>query len=1363
MGGKDLEMVDVDAQHAAEPSLQRLKTLDSLPDLKSQLKIANELCNHGHRAEMIVRWLTGKLQNDPKAAVNAEAWSLLEHCFRLVAPQKMGLLLARFDLFSAIKNAILELQGKKLLRLLESISKSIETLEEISSGSDGAVVKQLLGVDGASAAGLLGVWISRVSDLLSDESQLGSSDVIRLALPALRLWAGRRPNATDNDTFARDCLVPCSVLLKQLSHSPTSGSNKRRRGAQSGTTPDADASHELEILIARHVFLPSRSAILQAADKPESEQTMSELVTKLASIKSAIATAGASQDQLCGALPNLLDVALRCVPMTTSRQRSKERPWVEGVFQELLVCLDIDGKLVSPSALAGMLHVVGKRASLPASTLRELVQRYSGLANEKQVGLVDFALVAEVVALDATVFVDVATANQLFPALTGASAAAETSAEVADANALLSDKIARPVMRAFAGSRKLENFISRWQDQLETTKDPKSWTVWTQLDDELAELLEIHLTAEQIEQLFDTLRGAVVNSSGEKKKSSKSSSSKKGSTPQSQQAGVVVLHALLKGVKSDELVGRLQTRVGDLFNALLAIVQSSKVKTISAQVWHLLALTFKLWFPAWAVTQTDATLAAKKAKAILSDAAVESIMKAKDSGKIIDLGETFVGLLCSYLQGYEGCHELVSALAKRLAQSTTTNFSNVFLVFPDLLSLLEKNDRQSMTENITSSAMTSHSDKTDLLTVRRALAAFTNSAVTSPNTKLADEVIAAVLKSPDSDERVKLPVDREHAVLDLLLQVPATALARGQRERILNWITGLGYGSDVEEVRLTKRYAVMIRLMHLPNATANLCTDASTVWDLCRTSTNLKKSKCGKEKKSPETQLISNLDTLSMLDELSRLLCAYLLSTQDQDRSRTMLQALIEKAVENMRTIENLSDTSCERLVIINTIVEQTDSGAGKGVLSHLAGDASDSVVQFAERILEETQASVKALKKRGDTEQGDVVPKVLLELLASLRKSSIAGISLSKEDKALTKLCNKILANSSGSDGGISKAEHGTNKLLVPAFGLLAHIKGFEACTSLGEALLASSISSKDKQLLIGELKQLAKESKSSDQLVVLKQVIPNAHNASAQGIAVLQNALSVVSKDSIAKDEQGIHALYIQLLETLRQTKDFAAYTAAISCLLTIIRDRPFILNQHLTEATLQAIQSLARSSPAERLIYLDLCSILSALLLHHRARLQGRFHLLTATLQALQTRLFIPTKPTADSERRTLAPRHARAYTRLLTLLCNPPTRTHHSSSAAGKQNNLIDESRRARAHVGQFVPTLLHGFCAQILNGTLGEGVREALTPGLWAIVEAMEVQSPDAIKTLSAQMNNSERAVLRSVYDDWKRFGKWEGA
>jgi nucleolar pre-ribosomal-associated protein 2 len=1353
MGGKDSEMPDADAQLVAEPSLQRLKTLDSLPDLKSQLKTANEFCNHRHRAEMILRWLTGKLQADKKVASNAEAWALLERCFRLVAPQKMGILMAKFDILDTARLAMQDLEDKKLSRLLAAVAKSIETLEEISSGPEGAVVKQLLSKDGASVAALLGVWLDRVTILESGNaaSKNGSNDNIRLVLPAIRLWAIRKPSSSDNDVFAKECLVPCSLLLQQLGSSVSSGSKKRNR-APNISSSDVDVAHDLEILIARHVFLPARSALFQAAETPDSEETTSDLTLKLSSIKSTIAAADTSQDKLCKALPKLLDIALRCVPMTTSRQRSKERPWVEHSFQELLSCLDDNGKLVSQEALSGMLQTVGKRASLPATTLKDLVQRYSGLTSANETKSVDFSLIAEVVALDATVFVDVSMADHLFPALTGVSDFLASAADVTVAKSLLVDSITKPVMRAFASSRKLENFVSRWQQQLQTIEDHKTWTVWTELDDVLAELLELHLTAEQTAQLFDNLYGAM---DVEDQKSSKKSSSKDVATPQKQRSGAVLLHALLQGVKSDDLIERLHSKIGSLLDVLLVLVQGSKVKSIPPQVWHLLALTFKLWFPMWTVTQSNAGHVSEKAQSLLSHPAVENIIKAKTSGKNVDVAETFAGLLCSTFQKHEGCRDLASDVAKRLAPSTTSKITPVFLAFPDLLSFLEKEDRLSLIKDVVTSGIASHSADADNMASHLALTAFVHSAVTSTNTKLADDVIAAVLASSDS-------TGKESSVLDLLLQIPASTLVRGQRERILNWITDLEYSSDIDETLLTKRYAVIIHLMQLPNATADLCTDASIVWTLCKTSSASKKSKSGKEKKLTKSESQPDLSMLSMLAELTRQLSTYLLATQDQERSRTALQHLVKAAMTEASTTEDLNSAACDRLVVLKTVMQQTDSGTGKGVLSHLAGDAAPSLIKFAERVLKETSSSVKSLKKKDDMPEPDTKLRVLLELLVCLRKSNIVGEALAESDKALVKVCNKILVRSS--DDTVD-SRRGTNNLLVPAFSLLAHISGFEACISLGEALLGASISPEDRHRLTEELKQLAKDSKPSVLLSVLQKVIPNPYEASAQGFAILENTLTAVTKDTVTEDEQGIHALYFKLLEILRQTPDFATYTAAVPCVLTIIREKPFILNQYLTEATLQTIHSLARSSPAEPLIYLDLCSILSALLLHHRARLQGRYHLLISTLQSLQSRLFIPTTTSTtnnNTSRKNLTSRHARAYTRLLTLLCNPPTRTHNNSTS--NPTNLIDETRRARARVGEYAPILLHSFCASILTGTpSSEGVREALTPGLWALIEAMEVQSPDAVKVLSAAMGNGERAVLRGVYEDWKKFAKWEGA
>lgn len=121
------------------------------------------------------------------------------------------------------------------------------------------------------------------------------------------------------------------------------------------------------------------------------------------------------------------------------------------------------------------------------------------------------------------------------------------------------------------------------------------------------------------------------------------------------------------------------------------------------------------------------------------------------------------------------------------------------------------------------------------------------------------------------------------------------------------------------------------------------------------------------------------------------------------------------------------------------------------------------------------------------------------------------------------------------------------------------------------------------------------------------------------------------------------------------------------------------------------------------------------------------------------------------------------HAQRVSRLLENLCNPPqsdvSRRRHDPS-----HDLVDATRKARVQVGQHVQFVLHYVCTLILNGRLGEGMRDALTPGLWAVIDVVEIGSDESrgVKALSAGMSNAERAVLRGMFEEWRRFGSWSG-
>lgn len=192
----------------------------------------------------------------------------------------------------------------------------------------------------------------------------------------------------------------------------------------------------------------------------------------------------------------------------------------------------------------------------------------------------------------------------------------------------------------------------------------------------------------------------------------------------------------------------------------------------------------------------------------------------------------------------------------------------------------------------------------------------------------------------------------------------------------------------------------------------------------------------------------------------------------------------------------------------------------------------------------------------------------------------------------------------------------------------------------------------------------------------------------------------------------------------------------------------------------------------------IYEAVCSTTQSLLQFHRASLGGRLHLFVPLLQRLLACLFVPagrdaaTKsrfkhpPWLSTQNHLLTVKHSQRFGRLLTLLCNPP-----QSNSAGhrrKQDTapeLVDETRKLRIQVGQHVHQILHYFCVLVLNGKLGEGMRDSLTPGLWAVIEVTEMDADNSkgVKALSASMGNAERAVLRGIWEEYRRFGgAWKG-
>lgn len=172
---------------------------------------------------------------------------------------------------------------------------------------------------------------------------------------------------------------------------------------------------------------------------------------------------------------------------------------------------------------------------------------------------------------------------------------------------------------------------------------------------------------------------------------------------------------------------------------------------------------------------------------------------------------------------------------------------------------------------------------------------------------------------------------------------------------------------------------------------------------------------------------------------------------------------------------------------------------------------------------------------------------------------------------------------------------------------------------------------------------------------------------------------------------------------------------------------------------------------------------------LILLHRTKLGGRFHLVMSLLQSLLIGLFTPNSrhstsfiaslpPWLASGRARLTPAHATSYARVLSTLCSPTVSSVTSRKRHGSTAELTDATKKAKAYAGQHVQTIVSQYCSCMLQGRLTPEMRSALIPGLFACLDVMDME---AMRAMNAAMDASSRAIWRSLYGEWNKFGKWK--
>lgn len=267
---------------------------------------------------------------------------------------------------------------------------------------------------------------------------------------------------------------------------------------------------------------------------------------------------------------------------------------------------------------------------------------------------------------------------------------------------------------------------------------------------------------------------------------------------------------------------------------------------------------------------------------------------------------------------------------------------------------------------------------------------------------------------------------------------------------------------------------------------------------------------------------------------------------------------------------------------------------------------------------------------------------------------------------------------------------------------------------------------------------------------------------------------------EDSSQKDRTVVNAIshsMAVLCDQLDRSGDFHNYLLTAQCLGLVLQKQSWAVSQWHIDTLLCAITNLTLP-PAPKYnrqhagsIYTTLCRLCGTVLATHRTKIGGRYHLVVLALQGLLRCLFIPhgrngvsaavlvLPPWLYGREPILEESHAASFVRLLTTICNP-TVSSVTRSRTRSRRELNDDTKKARSIAGQHLPYVIMVYCQCQLKGRLLPTVKAALTPGLYAVFDVM---SPDTMRTLNAAMDSSSRAIFKALYDDYRRFGRWERA
>lgn len=962
--------------------------------------------------------------------------------------------------------------------------------------------------------------------------------------------------------FSRLCAIPAALLLSTLNTTSTTAEQS------SLVSPSLQV---LERLLAQQVFVPARTAFNAHSNhhatltvKSASRHHHASLSERLepfrddiANLAAKSASDGLEKATAHNALPHLLDVALRCTPTSTPRQRIAEAPWIDTLFTALCASLprqapgSVHQSSTANDTLVAMLDVMLRRKlSLTRQLLVDLVHDWSRLLlpaeqSSPSTGQPDFHLLAKALAMDPNLFTDVKSprTQALFEALTAHGSVARLSDVLRDdkdynarvqVQELLCTHIAVPLMKAFARNRNLKAFVDLWLKQLQgkPARDNYEWYIWTDpsLQTSLRLVLETSLNLDQITDLLESCRISSLDLTSQ----------------QSSQAAAsaVVLNAVIGAVHNDSTIDALQETLRALVDTIQDAIKSAGKTPLTATLLALLSRSYLLWFPIWSTTHSQQETEAQLDALLESPAVQHSLKSIERLGEehltVADAAFAFIATMCDLLRRFPSRHDAIKSLICKVAMlpdgkkrasvpagfatSRPVAFYTSLVEFPYLLEYLPQVTRQAIFQN------SLHFASQDTAANRIVVEAFVESAISAANHSVRDDLFSALSHhiGSHSSSQAERKVAR-----DLLLLWSSKGLARQQREKILDLAidTMIKPGDVAKDVQ--PQLGLIANLLDQPNATAKIATDSSIV--------------------SQVASVLSAEDaedlTLDLFEEICNLLFKHIVDTKEQERSEAFISSLSKSLAAFIETRQPLQSTT-GTIRLLAAFLKATEARLDNMTLSKLPHRLSTAIDSLVKHLYQTLSANLED----EDLSQGSRLSgissavRVYVNLPAPFQASG--GSTSSKYAKRFTKQLNSLLSSPS-------------NLLTIP---IRVQVQCFERLApamieenalqlfAIAEALLTRDLDAKQHYAITHSTAESARTIPDTKKLSLIDQLLSSSQLTAEKGGLVRCLIVSLQS----SKDGDSSATVLTSLLDLLRNCAVYETHCELVGCVTTILRDK-------------------------------------------------------------------------------------------------------------------------------------------------------------------------------------------------------------